>query len=153
MAYSNLSYRCYILPIIGAITYILLSLPIINTIFTDWIPDYTYQIVIKALIILVVLFLTCRCLDIIWCNMCHDGICTDSLKNMCTDLLNLSVTPLHPPHIADDISNQEILPPETLLPSEILPPEILPSQEILPPEKISEEILPPEEREKGLSEK
>lgn len=65
------NYRCYILPIIGAIIYIILCLPIVVNIFNDWIPYYYYNILIKALIILVVLFLSCRILDIIWANQCH----------------------------------------------------------------------------------
>jgi hypothetical protein len=68
---NGVNYRCYILPIIAAIVYIIISLPIIVNIFNDWIPYYYYNIFIKALIILVVLFLSCRILDTIYADQCH----------------------------------------------------------------------------------
>lgn len=75
MGNTNLSYRCYILPAIGAIGYYLLSLPIVNKIFNDWIPDYYYATLVKSLILLIILFLTCRIMDIFWTDMCHDNSC------------------------------------------------------------------------------
>lgn len=75
MPHSNLTYRCYILPVIAAILYYILSLPLIVEIFNDWIPDYYYATLVKALIILIVLFLVCRLLDFIWTDTCHDNLC------------------------------------------------------------------------------
>lgn len=82
MYYSNLSYRCYILPCIAAITYYILNIPYIVSMFNFWIPDYNYCNLVKSLILLIVLFITCRILDIIYCDMCHDSICTNSLDKM-----------------------------------------------------------------------
>lgn len=86
MTSSNLSYRCYILPIVAAIVYLFFSLPIIVEIFNDWIPDYYYCAVVKSLLLLMILFLTCRVLDILWVDYCHDEQCTTSLNNICMNL-------------------------------------------------------------------
>lgn len=86
MTHSNLSYRCYILPIIAAIIYVILSLPIVNIILKDWIPDTNYLILIKSLILLVTLFLSCRLLDMYWYDFCHDEQCTAELNNVCMAL-------------------------------------------------------------------
>lgn len=83
MTSSNLSYRCYILPIVAAIVYVILSLPVVNAVFYDWIPDYYYSILVKSVILLIILFLTCRILDIIWTDFCHDEQCISSLNNIC----------------------------------------------------------------------
>lgn len=85
--HSNLSYRCYILPIIGAIFFYLLSLPIVNQIFYYWIPDYYYATFVKALLLLTILFLFCRLLDIYWFDYCHDGTCTANLQQVCYTIL------------------------------------------------------------------
>lgn len=75
----NLSYRCYILPVTAAVTYIFLSLPRVSTVFNDWIPNYYYSVLCKALIILVTVFLICRIVDMLYNDMCHDQTCTDNL--------------------------------------------------------------------------
>ena len=81
MTHSNLSYRCYILPIIAGITYILLSLSTVEEIFVDWIPNNYYRIMVKALLIVVILFLSCRILDMYWNgSTCHDSICDQIYK-------------------------------------------------------------------------
>lgn len=59
-------WRYYLLPIIGAITYIILSMPLIDRILADWIPHKGYLIFVKAVIILLILFVFCRLIDI--CN-------------------------------------------------------------------------------------
>lgn len=86
MTHSNLSYRCYILPIVASFVYIILSLPAVVVVFNDWIPDYYYSTLVKSLLLLMILFLTCRILDICWSDMCHDGECTDSINNICMAL-------------------------------------------------------------------
>ena len=83
MTHSNLSYRCYILPTVAAIVYFILSLPPVVSVFNDWIPDYYYSSLVKSLLLLMILFLTCRILDICWADMCHDGQCTNSLNTIC----------------------------------------------------------------------
>ena len=109
MTHSNLSYRCYILPIIAAVVYVILSLPAINIVFKDWIPDPGYAILVKALILLVVLFLSCRLLDVYWYDFCHDEECTTALTNVCIALTdnqqNKDVS-------SSEIPNNSDLPPE-----------------------------------------
>lgn len=80
MSHSNLSYRCYILPIIAAIIYYILALPPVVDMINNWIPDYYYANMAKSLILLIILFISCRIMDIIWVDMCHDDICTNSLS-------------------------------------------------------------------------
>lgn len=75
---SNLSYRCYILPTVGMISYLFFALPSVNVVFQDWIPDYYYAIVMKSLLILIILFVTCRIMDIIWSDPCHNTTCNSS---------------------------------------------------------------------------
>jgi len=67
----DLVYRCYILPLMGAILFIVLTLPTVNDIFLDWIPNVFYSNLIKVLF--VVLFITCRILDILNLDDCHPG--------------------------------------------------------------------------------
>lgn len=81
MYYSNLSYRCYILPCIAALVYYILSLPYIAGMFKFWIPDYNYCNMVKALILLIILFICCRLMDIFFTDMCHDSICNSGLKS------------------------------------------------------------------------
>lgn len=92
MTHSNLSYRCYILPIVAAFIYFILSLPSIVSIFNDWIPDYYYSTLVKSLLLLMILFLTCRLLDIFWADMCHDSECSNSLNNICQSLENNEIS-------------------------------------------------------------
>jgi len=70
MATGGTNYRYYLLPIIGALTFIILSLPLITEIFADWIPYIYYNIFAKALILLVVLFITDRLLYLTNQNWC-----------------------------------------------------------------------------------
>lgn len=81
MTHTNLSYRCYILPIVAGIIYVLFSLPVVEKIFLDWIPNTTYRIMTQALLLVVILFLTCRILDMYWNSSgCHDSICDQIYK-------------------------------------------------------------------------
>ena len=75
---NNLYYRCYILPIVGAITYAILMTKKSKSIFTSWVPDESYRIFTQSLIVFLVLFVTCRIMDIICVNKCHDDICYQS---------------------------------------------------------------------------
>ncbi len=81
MSSSNLSYRCYILPIIAAIVYYIFSIPIVDRMFHDWIPNNYYNIMVKGLLLLIILFLCCRAMDIIWSDPCHDKICSRKHNN------------------------------------------------------------------------
>ena len=63
--------RCYLLPIIAALVYLVLSIPLIVEIFYGWIPNQFYNVIIKALIILVITFLACRCIDLYYQDQCH----------------------------------------------------------------------------------
>jgi hypothetical protein len=62
------------------IAYIFFSLPSVNVVFHDWIPDYSYATVMKSLLVLIILFITCRIMDIIWSDPCHDNICSESFS-------------------------------------------------------------------------
>ena len=53
----NELWKCYVIPIIGALTYYFLSLPFVDKVFKDWIPDKYNAIFSKGLLILIVLFL------------------------------------------------------------------------------------------------
>ena len=103
MTHSNLSYRCYILPAVAAIAYFILSIPSVISVFNDWIPDYYYCVFIKALLLLVILFLTCRILDILWIDVCHDENCTNSLTTVCMSLIdNTKDNPIDTPDISSE---------------------------------------------------
>lgn len=87
MVNSNLTYRCYILPIVAAIIYILFSVPAIDAVFKDWVPDYSYRIFIKSIVLLVILFLICRGMDIYWTDMCHDNTCIKNNTSPMNDII------------------------------------------------------------------
>lgn len=65
-----ISYRCYILPIVAGIMYILLSLPLIQRIFCSWIPSLYYRIISMALLLVALLFIICRIMDYYF-DPCH----------------------------------------------------------------------------------
>lgn len=76
MPHTNLSYRCYILPVIAGLIYVLFSLPIVQQIFIEWIPNTTYRVMTQSLLLVVILFLCCRILDMYWNpSGCHDSFC------------------------------------------------------------------------------
>jgi hypothetical protein len=85
MGHTNLSWRCYILPAIGGVVYYILTLPLVSTIFSDWIPDIYYANLVKALILFLVLFFVCRIMDLIWSDMCHDEDCINAANCDCID--------------------------------------------------------------------
>ena len=94
---TSLSFRCYILPVVGGITYVLLSLPTVVAAFEQWIPDYYYAMVTKALILVIILFITCRIMDLVWTDMCHDDNCIFAAHCEChTEALTV-----------DDLSTEE----------------------------------------------
>jgi hypothetical protein len=53
----SITWKCYVLPIVGVSIFYLLSIPKVSEVFSDWIPDTFNSIVSKGLILLVVLFL------------------------------------------------------------------------------------------------
>ena len=80
---SNLYYRCYILPVVGMISFILLSIPPVQMVIQDWIPDKNYAIFISSLLVLIILFITCRIMDLVWSEgHCHDTVCANALAIM-----------------------------------------------------------------------
>lgn len=109
MAHSNLSYRCYILPIVAAIVYFILSLPAVIAVFNDWIPDYYYSTLVKCLLLLTILFLTCRILDICWADMCHDDECVNSLNNICMSLSTSNISNIDNTPADTDAQNNSII--------------------------------------------
>lgn len=66
---DNLTYRCYVLPIVAAILFLLLSYPQFDIFFSKYISDFKYRLFAKALIVLVILFILCRIMD----NCCNYG--------------------------------------------------------------------------------
>lgn len=58
-----LSYRCYLLPLVAGITYLLLSIPLVQKILVDWIPSYWYRTLVIGLLIVVIVFIGCRIID------------------------------------------------------------------------------------------
>ena len=115
MPNSNLSYRCYILPLVAAIVYYILSLPLIVKIFDDWIPDYQYCIVMKAILLLFILFFVCRILDILWSDPCHDQICTNGLTCSSFNTLNNNFNNHNSIPIPDIISLPDIIPQDNII--------------------------------------
>ena len=91
MAHNDLSYRCYILPIIAAILYYILSLPIVVVVFSDWIPDQQYATFTKSLILLVLLFLSCRILDLFCGTDCHDQQYTNCTTKVVVDDMQITI--------------------------------------------------------------
>lgn len=83
MTHTNLSYRCYILPLVGGITYYILAYPTVDTMFSQWIPDPYYALMVKGIILIIVLFLTCRLLDLVWTDMCHSQDCIEAATCTC----------------------------------------------------------------------
>lgn len=75
MSDSNFSLSCYILPIVGLIFYLFLSLPPVLDVFNSWIPDYYYCTSVKGLLLLMVLYLTCQIVNIF--TNSNDSPCMD----------------------------------------------------------------------------
>lgn len=71
MSENNITYQCYILPLLGGIFYVFLSLPKIEEIMTDWIPDFYYRLYTKCILLIVFLFLSCRILNIFYPESLH----------------------------------------------------------------------------------
>ena len=59
-------YRCYLLPILAGLLYIVLSLKPVNRMFDEWVPHYYYNVVTRAFLIMIILFIVCRVLYLIW---------------------------------------------------------------------------------------
>ena len=64
MTQANNVCRYYLLPLTGALTYLLLEVPVIQEILKDWIPDPIYRVFVRAVIILLILFIVGRVIDI-----------------------------------------------------------------------------------------
>jgi hypothetical protein len=58
------TFRCYILPILAAIVFIILLLPPVEKLFAGWIPNYYLNIFARSLILLIILYITCRIIAI-----------------------------------------------------------------------------------------
>lgn len=71
MADTNDIYRYYIVPFVGALTYLVLSIPFVENVFKDWIPDHLYYKIAKAVIIILILFITLRIIDL-WHDPCSE---------------------------------------------------------------------------------
>jgi len=88
MGYTNLKYRCLILPFIASILYYIISTKKVSNFFEYSIPDYHYALMIKSLLIFILLIITCRIIDNTHSDLCHDTICDQSLYDYCNNLLN-----------------------------------------------------------------
>lgn len=55
----TMSLYCYLIPIIGALTFIILNSPLLNDIFISWIPNEDYRNFTKSLVLLAVLYIFC----------------------------------------------------------------------------------------------
>lgn len=75
MKNSNLYYRCYFLPLIAAIFFYIISYPVIYQKFEQWIPDYDYCLLCKSFILFIVLYVSCRIIDLSYDSPCHDSKC------------------------------------------------------------------------------
>lgn len=88
MVHSNLSYRCYILPVIAAVTYFVLHLPPVYALLTTHIVSYYYRTIVVGLLILISVFISCRIMDIVCCNNCHYHTCDLYNENTHSDNQN-----------------------------------------------------------------
>ena len=59
----SITFDCYIIPAIASLIYVLLSVPPGRQILNDWVPHYYYNVFIKAVILLTVLFVICRVVE------------------------------------------------------------------------------------------
>lgn len=84
MKNSNLYYRCYFLPLIAAIFFYIISYPVIYQKFEQWIPDYDYCLLCKAFILFIVLYISCRIIDLSYDTHCHDSNCDKNLDLLCS---------------------------------------------------------------------
>jgi len=88
MSYTNLSYRCYYIPFLAAIYYYILSSRYVVKFFEFNVPDENYASISKSIILLILLFVSCRIIDINHSHFCHDKLCDDALLNYCINIAN-----------------------------------------------------------------
>jgi hypothetical protein len=88
MSYTNLSYRCYYIPFLAAIYYYILSSRYVVKFFEFNVPDENYASISKSIILLILLYVSCRIIDINHSHFCHDKLCDDELLNYCINITN-----------------------------------------------------------------
>ena len=88
MSYTNLSYRCYYIPFLAAIYYYILSSRYVVKFFEFNVPEENYALISKSIILLILLFVSCRIIDINHSHFCHDKLCDDELLNYCINIVN-----------------------------------------------------------------
>ena len=86
MSYTNLSYRCYYIPFLAAIYYYILSTRYVVKFFECNVPDENYASISKSIILLILLFVSCRIIDINHSHFCHDKLCDAELLNYCINI-------------------------------------------------------------------
>lgn len=62
----TVSPRCYVLPLLGGVSYFLLTIPPVEAVFEEVIPDPYYRIIAIGLLIMLILYIGCCLLDRYW---------------------------------------------------------------------------------------
>ena len=68
--HAEITWRTYVLPIAGGVLYVIFTLPSVAAIFADWIPNPIYSVLIRALLVLTILYIISVILDTFWWPVC-----------------------------------------------------------------------------------
>jgi len=79
MLYIN--WKCYVLPILAFLLFLILRCNYINSRMKYYIPNEFYLILCQATILFIILFITCRIMDIFFDGSCHNYCEFDIKKN------------------------------------------------------------------------
>ena len=68
--HTEITWRTYVLPVAGGVLYVIFTLPAVAAVFADWIPDPTYSVIIRGLLILTILYIISVIIDTWWWPVC-----------------------------------------------------------------------------------